>query len=127
MGQPAVIAGDAISGTCTNHVVPSPVGAPVPAPGLPFQAPIMQGVVATVLIGGTPAVVAGATGTALPPHVGLHPSDPFFAPVAQIGTVVAGSPTVKAGGQPLAYTGASVTCCVVPGTLTGSAGTVLVG
>jgi uncharacterized Zn-binding protein involved in type VI secretion len=86
-----------------------------------------QGIIATVLAGSTPVAVTGATGQATPPHAGLHPSDPFFAPVAQIGTVVAGSPTVTAGGQPLAYTGASATCCVVPGTLAGSSATVLIG
>jgi uncharacterized Zn-binding protein involved in type VI secretion len=127
MGQPVVVAGDAISGTCSNHLVPGPAGAPTPAPGLPFRAPVVQGVVATVLAAGTPVAVAGATGMASPPHAGLHPSDPFFAPAAEIGTIMAGSSTVTAGGQALAFATASSTCCVVPGTLAGSAATVLLG
>jgi uncharacterized Zn-binding protein involved in type VI secretion len=125
MGQPAVVAGDSITGTCP-HQIPGAAGAPVPA-SLPFSSPIVQGVVATVQVAGKPVAVAGATGFASPPHAGLHPSDPNFAPPTQIGTIQSGSTTVTAGGQPLAYTSATSTCCVVPGTLTGSGATVLVG
>jgi uncharacterized Zn-binding protein involved in type VI secretion len=126
VGAPAVTQGDAIVGTCPNHVVPGPLGAPVPAPGLPFNAPLTQGTVVTVLVGGRPAAAAGASGYNAPPHVGLHPADPFLVPPAQVGTVLAGSSTVLVGGTPAVATGASSTCCVVPGTLTGSAATVLV-
>lgn len=126
MGTPAAVTGDRIVGTCPNHLVPGPLGAPVPAPPMPFSAPVLLGVVPTVLIAGKPAVTTGCSGINVPPHVGLHPADPFMAPPAQIGRVLVGSPTVLAGGRPLARTGSSVTCCLVPGVLVGSAVTVLV-
>ncbi len=126
MGTPAAVAGDRIVGTCPNHLAIGPLGAPVPAPPLPFTAPVLLGVVPTVLVAGKPAVVQGCSGVNVPPHVGLHPSDPFLVPVAQIGRVVVGSPTVLVGGRPMARTGSAVTCCVVPGVLVGSAATVLV-
>jgi uncharacterized Zn-binding protein involved in type VI secretion len=86
-----------------------------------------MGTVATVLIGGKPAVVMGCSGLNTPPHVGLHASDPFMAPPAQIGRVVSGSATVMFGGQPAASATASCTCCVTPGTLVPSVMTVLIG
>lgn len=124
MGTPAAVAGDRIMGTCAGHVIPGPLGVPVPAPPLPFSAPVLVGVVPTVLIAGKPAVVAGCSGNNLPPHVGLHPSDPFL--VVQMGRVLMGSPTVLAGGKPLARTGSQVMTCTVPGALVGTAMTVLV-
>ncbi|PZS30071.1 MAG: hypothetical protein DLM59_11810, partial [Pseudonocardiales bacterium] len=62
------------------------------------------------------------------PHVGLHPADPFMAPPMQKATVVAGSTTVLVEGKPAAGTGATCTICAgVPGTLIGTAATVLIG
>lgn len=126
MGTPAAVAGDRITGTCPHHLVPGPLGVPVPAPPLPFSAPVLLGVVPTVLVAGKPVVTAGCSGVNLPPHVGLHPADPFLAPPAQVGRVVVGSPTVLAGGRPLARLGSAVTCCLVPGVLVASGTTVLV-
>jgi len=94
---------------------------------LPFHAPLLQGVAATVLVGGRPAVVAGATGLNQPPHAGLHPSDPFLVPVSQQGTVRGGSATVLFEGRAAVRTGDPCTCCQVPGVLNGSAATVLIG
>lgn len=128
MGTPAAVVGDRIMGTCGTHQIPNPSnGSPMPAPPMPFSAPITLGVVATVLIAGKPAVTVGCSGVNLPPHVGLHPADPFMAGPAQIGRVVAGSTTVLIGGKPAAKTGVQVLCCVQPGQLVGSATTVLVG
>lgn len=129
MGQPAAVSGDQVRAVCPAHLVPNPAtGAPQPAPPLPFAAPVTLGVCATVLIGGKPAVVLGASGLGSPPHVGLHPSDPFFAPPAQQAVVTAGSSSVLMGGQPAARTGDGARCCGQPGgTLVGSAATVLVG
>lgn len=126
MGTPAAVAGDRITGLCPDHLVPGPLGAPVPAPPLPFSAPVLLGVVPTVLVAGKPAVTAGCSGLNTPPHVGLHPADPRAVPVTQVGRVVVGSPTVLAGGRPLARLGSAVTCCTVPGTLLATATTVLV-
>jgi len=128
MGAPAAVAGDQVTGTCPVHLIPNPAtGAPQPAPPLPFVAPITVGVCQSVLIGGAPAVVIGATGYNTPPHVGLHPADPFFAPPAQQAVVTEGSSTVLFGGVPAARAGSAATCCAQPvGTLMGSA-TVLIG
>lgn len=129
MGQPAVVMGDAIRGTCAIHQIPNPAsGVPQPAPPMPFNAPLMQGLATTVMIGNKPAAVAGSTGYNQPPHVGLHASDPYMAPPTQIGQVVAGSATVYFDGRPAAYTGCQVSqCAQVPAMLTGTAVTVLVG
>lgn len=129
MGSPAAVTGDKVNGTCSLHLMPNPAtGAPQPAPPMPFSAPVTVGVCPSVLIGGKPAVVVGASGYNTPPHVGLHPSDPFFAPPTQQAVLTQGSATVLFGGQPAARTGSSATCCGQPvGTLVGSASTVLIG
>jgi uncharacterized Zn-binding protein involved in type VI secretion len=128
VGQPAVVMGDKIVGVCALHLIPSPVGAPMPAPPMPFQAPLLQGLANKVLIGGKPAAVLGSSGMNTPPHVGLHPSDPFLAPPQQEGRVVNGSGTVLFEGKPAAYTGCQVAqCAMVPANVVGTAATVLVG
>ena len=129
MGTPAAVLGDKITATCPGHLIPNPVtGVPQPSPPLPFSAPLTQGFVASVLICGEPAADTGSTGYNAPPHVGLHPSDPFFAPPAQLASVTGGSATVLIGGTPAATSGANTTVCAgLPGQLTGSAATVLIG
>ena len=130
MGQPAVVQGDQITGTCSSgHLVPNPTsGAPQPAPPMPFAAPIIKGCEATVLIAGKPAAVETSSGINTPPHVGLHPSDPYLTPTTQEGMVVKGSATVLIGGKGAAYTGCSVSQCFqAPSMVTGTASTVLIG
>lgn len=127
MGQPAIVMGDQITGICPNHLVPGPLGAPIPSPPLPFAAPITEGTVASVLMGGKPAAVAGSWGLNTPPHLGLHPADPFLVPPTQRGQILSGSLTVLVGGQPAATAASQCTCCVVPGTLVPSLASVLVG
>lgn len=129
MGAPAAISGDQVNAVCSLHLMPNPAtGAPQPAAPLPFSAPITLGVCTTVLICGAPAVVVGATGANTPPHVGLHPADPFFAPPAQQAVIAAGSSSVLLGGVAAARTGDGATCCGQPtGRLAGSAATVLIG
>lgn len=129
MGAPAAVLGDRITATCSIHLVPNPAsGAPQPGPPMPFSAPVTAGTCATVQVGGTPVVVVGAQGQCTPPQVGLHPSDPFMAPPAQLGVVVRGSGTVLAGGTPLARSGDTCTACGVPGaSLVGTAASVQVG
>lgn len=117
MAQPLVM-GDKIQGQCTIHQVPNPAtGAPQPSPApLPFSAPLLQGLEPTVTIGGKAVAVMGSSGFNTPPHVGLHPADPFMVPTTQQGTVMSGSPTVMAGGKPVASTSSQVTMCAqVPG------------
>lgn len=128
MGTPAIVIGDRITGTCASHQIPNPAtGAPQPGPPMPFSAPVTIGTVATVLIAGKPAVVVGCSGMNTPPHVGLHVSDPYFAPPIQIGRIVSGSPTVLIGGQPAATQSSSCTCCATPGTLVPTVTTVVIG
>ncbi len=129
MGEPAAVMGDRVTATCAVHQMPNPAsGAPQPAPPLPFSAPLLQGLAATVQIGGRPAAVVGASGVNTPPHVGLHATDPFVVPTAQVGTVVTGSATVLFEGRPAAKTGSGCTVCAsAPGQLVGTAATVLIG
>jgi len=129
MGAPAAVLGDQITATCSIHLIPNPAtGLPQPGPPLPFSAPITLGVVATVMICGQPAAVAGSSGLCTPPHVGLHPTDPSFAPPAQIGQVVVGSETVLIGGLAAASAASQCTVCDgLPGTLVASGQTVLIG
>jgi uncharacterized Zn-binding protein involved in type VI secretion len=127
MGAPAVVLGDRITGQCPLHLIPSPLGAPQPSPPLPFSAPLTLGLCQTVLIGGKPTAVIGATGYNTPPHMGLHVSDPFFVPTAEIGTVVSGSATVLFGGKPAATAQSTCTCCSTPGTVVPTVTTVLIG
>lgn len=127
MGTPAIVMGDKITGICPNHLIIGPLGVPTPAPALPFSSPLTLGLCQTVLIHNKPAAVVGSSGMNLPPHVGLHPSDPFMAPPTQIGQVVSGSPTVLFGGQPAASVSATCTMCVAPGTLVPTVTDVLIG
>lgn len=129
MGEPAAVMGDQVIGTCMIHLIPNPTsGVPQPGTPFPFSAPLVQSVAASVLIGGKPAVVMGSTGYNTPPHVGLHPADPFVVPTTQIGSVVAGSATVLLENRPAAKTGsACVMCGGAPGQLVGTAANVLVG
>lgn len=128
MGQPAVVAGDMVQGMCAGHQVPSPAGAPVPAPPLPFASPLTLGVVPDVLVSGKPVVVTGSSGYNTPPHVGLHPSDPRLVPLTQEGKVARGSSSVLAGGGGVAYTGCTVTACLCAGPMVSGTGTtVMVG
>jgi uncharacterized Zn-binding protein involved in type VI secretion len=126
---PAAVMNDKIQATCSIHMIPNPAtGAPQPSPPMPFSAPVTLGVCQTVKIGGKAAVVVGAQGYCTAPHVGLHPSDPFMVPTAQIGAVTQGSGTVMFGGQPAARSGDPCTACGMPGaTLMGTASTVMIG
>lgn len=128
MGTPAAVMGDKIMGTCAVHQIPNPAsGAPQPGPPMPFQAPLLQGLATKTMIAGKPAAVMGSSGMNTPPHVGLHPADPFMAPPTQMGQVMQGSPTVFIEGKPAARTGSQVTMCAnVPGQLVGSASMVLI-
>jgi uncharacterized Zn-binding protein involved in type VI secretion len=116
MAQPLVM-GDKIQGQCAIHQIPNPAsGAPQPGPPMPFSAPLLMGLEPTVTIGGKAVAVMGSQGINTPPHVGLHPADPSMVPNTQQGTVMSGSPTVMAGGKPIATTSSQVTMCMqVPG------------
>jgi len=127
MSAPAIVMGDKVTGMCAIHQMPGPVGNPQPAPPMPFSAPLTLGLCNTVLIGGKPAAVVGASGYNMPPHVGLHPADPFMVPPMQVGRVVSGSPTVMFGGQPAVNATASATCCMTPGSLVPTVTNVMVG
>ena len=112
--------------TCATPQIPNPAsGAPQPGPPMPFSAPLNLGLEMTVLIDGKPAAVVGSNGVCTPPHVGLHPADPFMIPSAQMGTVTQGSPTVLIGGKPAARSGSTgMVCFGVQGQVMGTAATV---
>ena len=117
MAQPLVM-GDKIQGQCAIHQIPNPAtGAPQPSPApMPFSAPLLMDLEQTVTIGGKAVAVMGSNGLNTPPHVGLHPSDPSLVPTMQKGTVMSGSPTVMAGGKPIATSSSQVTMCMqLPG------------
>jgi uncharacterized Zn-binding protein involved in type VI secretion len=130
VGAPAIVFGDQITAQCPIHMIPNPAtGAPQPSPvPFPFAAQVILGTVSTVLIGGQPAAVSGSSGYNTPPHVGLHPSDPYMVPTTQIGQITSGSFTVQIGGQPAATQSSLTTVCgSLPGTLTATCTTVLIG
>lgn len=128
MGQPAVKAGDRVQGICAGHQIPNPVGAPMPAPPMPFAAQLTLGLATSVLVAGSPAAVVGSKGYNTPPHVGLHPSDPKMAPILQEAAIVVGSATVLFESKGAGYTGCTATACLAPAPMvTGTAATVLIG
>ncbi len=129
MGQPAVVMGDRLTGSCAIHQVPNPAtGVPQPSPGpLGFSAPLTSSLATSVVIGGKAAAVQGSSGLNTPPHVGLHGTDPFVAPPRQEGAILAGSTTVVFEGKPAARTGSAVRLCATPGQVAGSQTTVLIG
>jgi uncharacterized Zn-binding protein involved in type VI secretion len=127
MPAPAVLQGDVIMGTCPVHQIPGPVGNPIPTP-MPFAGPVTQMLAMTVLISGRPAAVVGSQGTCMPPHVGLHPADPFMVPMMQVGRIVSGSTSVFFEGKPAASSQSQATLCMgTPGTVNGTGATVMVG
>jgi uncharacterized Zn-binding protein involved in type VI secretion len=127
MGANAALLGDPITGACPLHLLIGPLGVPVPTPALPFNAPVTVGCSVKTTINGRPVALVGANGLNLPPHVGLHPTDPFMVPTQQLGTVVASPALTLIEGRPVATTGASCTICAgAPGMLVGSSD-VLVG
>ena len=128
MGAPAIVMGDKITGQCAIHMIPNPAtGAPQPSPPLPFSAPLTMGLATKVMIGGKAAAVAGSSGLNTPPHVGLHPSDPYMAPPTEKGQIVMGSVTVLIEGKGAATAQSTCTCCATPGTLVPTVQTVLIG
>jgi uncharacterized Zn-binding protein involved in type VI secretion len=113
-------------GTCPNHLIPSASGT-APAGPRPFSAPISQGTVSSVLIGGKPAAVFGASGTNdTKSHSGIVDA-PFAAERGQIGRITSGSATVLIKGQMAATINSTATCCVAPGKLVPGVPTVLIG
>jgi uncharacterized Zn-binding protein involved in type VI secretion len=115
MAQP-IVQGDRAQAQCAAHMIPNPAtGAPQPSPPLPFSAPLLTGLATSVTIGGKPAAVVGSGGMNTPPHVGLHPADPFFAPPAQIAQIVSGDPSVLIEGRPAATSDSQAVCCGIPG------------
>jgi uncharacterized Zn-binding protein involved in type VI secretion len=115
MSQP-IVQGDQVQATCAIHMIPNPAtGAPQPSPPLPFSAPLTTGLSTNVTIGGKPAAILGSGGLNTPPHVGLHPADPFMIPNLQQALIMTGSPTVLVGGVPAATTDSQATCCGIPG------------
>ncbi len=126
MPGPAIVMGDRITGACP-HLLIGPLGVPVPSP-LPFSAPLTEGLAPSVLINNKPAATVGSSGLNIPPHVGLHPSDPFMVPLLQRGTVVTpGNPTVFFEGRPAASATSAAKCCVVTGTLVPTVTNVIIG
>ncbi len=117
MGAAAIVAGDKITGTCNNHLIPSASGTQ-PAGPLPFTATLTSGLVSSVLIGGRAAAVFASSGYNVPPHPGIVDA-PFTTPTNQLGSITTGSSTVFIGGQPAATTQSQGQMCVAPATTVG--------
>jgi len=105
--------GDKVTGICPNHLIPSAAGTQ-PAGPLPFSAPLTQGLVNTVIIGGKAAAVIGSSGVNTPPHPGIV-DGAFAAPLAQIGRIASGSTSVLIGSKPAATVQSQALCCVATG------------
>ena len=93
MAQPLVM-GDKIQGQCAIHQIPNPAsGAPQPVAAR-CRSPrrCSTGLEPTVTIGGKAVAVMGSSGYNTPPHVGLHPADPFMVPTTQEGMVAERQP-----------------------------------
>ena len=128
MPGPAIVMNDRIVGACPIHQIPNPAsGVPQPAPPMPFSAPITLNTVPTVLINNKPAAVMGSQGLNLPPHVGLHASDPFMVPTQQMGKILSGSATVMIGGKPAANASSQTLMCATPGSLVPTVTNVIIG
>jgi uncharacterized Zn-binding protein involved in type VI secretion len=126
MGNPALVAGDTITGTCTIHQIPSASGT-APAGPLPFAAKLTDGLAQKVFIGGKPAAVFASSGYNAPPHPGIV-DPPYATPTNQLGSITTGSATVLIEGQAAATTASGTMCCAAPGTAVGpGVPTVLIG
>ncbi|MEO5941503.1 MAG: PAAR domain-containing protein [Candidatus Limnocylindrales bacterium] len=126
MGTPAIVKGNRITGICPSHLVPSASGT-APAGPRPFSAPIDQGTVSSVLIGGQPAAVIGSSGANdAQTHNGIV-DGPFAAPNGRIGRITSGSATVLIQNKMAATVSSTATCCVAPGKLVPGVPTVLIG
>ena len=131
MSVPAGIMGDKIMGMCPSHLAVGPLGAPIKAPPLPFQAPVVLQTATKVFIMNKLALTVGSKGLNVPPHVppAIHPSDPSLAPPMQFGVILMGAPKVLIEGKPAAKMGSKASLCTgVPmGTLTATGTKVLIG
>jgi uncharacterized Zn-binding protein involved in type VI secretion len=124
MAQPLVM-GDKIQGNCAAHQIPSASGT-APAGLLPFSAPLLSGLEATVTIGGKAVAVVGSSGYNTPPHVGIV-DPPYASPTMQEGKVLSGSQTVTAGGKAVATSSSKVSMCAqAPGQPVATVGDVTV-
>ena len=128
MAQP-MVQGDRVQAQCGTHLIPNPAsGVPQPAPPMPFSAPLLTNLATTVTIGGKAAAVVGSGGMNTPPHVGLHPSDPYMAPPTQMAQVMVGATNVLIEGKPAATSQSQATCCGLPvGTCVPSVTNVTIG
>lgn len=131
MPQPAARQGDPVLGTDIHIIlVPSFSGTtPVPTPH-PFSGTLTSGTIPEVLVNGRPAAVTGSIATNAPPHVPIGGT--FQRPPSNQGRVLAGSPSVLAGGTPMARAGDQVATCNDPSdlptsTITGGSPDVVLG
>ena len=127
MPAPAIVMGDKITGMCPMHQIPGPVGNPQPAPPMPFSAPLtwVSAPRCSSAASRRPSSARPATNT--PPHVGLHPADPFMVPPMQVGHVSSGSPTVLFEGKPAVNATRERDLLRDPGSLVPTVTTVMVG
>ncbi len=129
MGQPGAKQGDQVLAVDTHWVVEPGVG-PIPLPH-PFTGVLSGALSGDVRIMGRPAATVGSTADNLPPHVPTPPGVAFVRPPSNLGTVTAGSPTVKVNGRPAARHGDVAETCNDPADLPAgmviAAGTVRIG
>lgn len=114
VGQPAAKLGDRIVATDIHIIlIPAAAGATVPTPvSHPFTGVIGGNLSANVFVMGRPAATVGSTAINTPPHIPL--GGPFAKPPTNMGTIVAGSPTVLINGKPAARNGDTALTCNDP-------------
>jgi uncharacterized Zn-binding protein involved in type VI secretion len=105
--------GDRVIAVDTHIVLTPSPGGPLPTPTpLPFDGKLVENLCPTVLADNRPIATNGSVAINTQPH--LPPSGAFQTPPSNRGRIRCGSPTVRAGGKPVAREEDTVDTCNDP-------------